>query len=764
MCQAINIIVRGRVQGVGFRPFVFQLAERLHLSGTIQNNMNGVEIHLEGPHEILQRFLTALQNEAPRLSRIEEVVVEDSEPMHFKQFSIIESERNGSSQLIIPMDVAVCEDCLKEMNDASDRRYAYPFINCTQCGPRYTIIKELPYDRIYTSMASFSFCEDCEKEYNDPYNRRHHAQPIACPVCGPQVRLVDCNNETVATEDALNVAIKLLLQGKIIAVKGLGGYHLCCDARNESAVTLLRQRKNRPNRPLAVMSQSIEEIKHFADMLEQEEELLKSPEAPIVVLPKNTMCNVAESIAPGMSTIGVMLPYTPLHHLLLRHEEMRTLVMTSANTSGLPMNYRDEEALQNLNHIADFFLVHDREILHPVDDSVIQLIDGKTDFFRRSRGYAPDPLTIMKQVDGIIAFGGQQKATFAIGRGHQVFVGPYIGELDTVETIEHYQHELNHLVKWVAPTLQTAVIDYHPGYQVRQILKEHDFQEVIEVQHHHAHMAACMADNKIEEQTFGIILDGTGYGLDGHIWGFEILYGDECDFTRLAHLTYTPLPGVEKCVREPWRNAAGMLMNLLGDAGKQYCESLFPEYKAALPVLQAMVEKNINTVYAGTCGRLFDAVSAITGVCTKASYDGEAAILLSELADLSMKITPYSYKIHEQNESLLFDFTQMLKEIIDDVERRRDVREISTAFHETIVCAIVQAMKRLSSPSSAYHKRVVLSGGSFHNRYLIEKLSKALSELGFGVYSHRDIPCNDGGLSYGQLMIASAKRGNEKCV
>ncbi|WP_042351915.1 carbamoyltransferase HypF [Bacillus massiliigorillae] len=762
MCQAINMIVRGRVQGVGFRPFVFQLAERLHLHGTIQNNMNGVEIHLEGPQAVLEQFVVLLEKEAPRLSRIEEVIVEEAEPRGFDQFSIIESERTGASQLIIPMDVAVCEDCLEEMNNPNDRRYAYPFINCTQCGPRYTIIKELPYDRIYTSMASFAFCEDCEKEYNDPYNRRHHAQPIACPVCGPRVSLVDCQNQAIATEDVFTTVNDLLLQGKIIAVKGLGGYHLCCDARNEVAVASLRERKKRPNRPLAVMSQSIEEMKSFAKISEQEESLLKSPEAPIVVLQKNSKYNLADSVASKMSTIGVMLPYTPLHHLLLQHDELQTLVMTSANTSGLPMNYRDDEALQNLAHIADYFLVHNREILHPVDDSVVQIVENQKDFFRRSRGYAPDPLTTKKNVDGIIALGGQQKATFAIGRGHQVFVGPYIGELDTIETIEHYQNELTHLMKWVAPSLRTAVIDYHPGYQARQIVKEYDFQEVIEVQHHHAHMAACMADNNIEDQTFAIILDGTGFGLDGHIWGFEILHGDARDFTRLAHLTYTPLPGAEKCIREPWRNAVSMLMHLLGEEGKQYCEALFPCNRAAFPVLQAMMEKNMNTVYAGTCGRLFDAVSAITGVCMNASYDGEAAILLSELADCSLELKPYSFEIHEQDE-LLFDFTQMLKEIVEDVLSQRDVREISTAFHETIVCAIVQAMSRLQSTSDL-QKRVVLSGGSFHNRYLIERLTKTLSELGFEVYSHRDIPCNDGGLSYGQLMVASAKRGKEKCV
>lgn len=763
MLKAINIIVRGRVQGVGFRPFVFQLAERLHLQGTIQNNMNGVEIHLEGDQNILQQFLLALQKEAPRLSRIEEVIVSDSTVKRMKDFSIIESERTGSSRLIIPMDVAVCEECLEEMNDPSDRRYRYPFINCTQCGPRYTIIQELPYDRIYTSMASFSFCEDCEKEYNDPYNRRHHAQPIACPVCGPQIRLVNSEHEPIAIGEEMAKVKELLLQGKIIAVKGLGGFHLCCDARNEAAVSLLRARKNRPNRPLAVMSSCLEEIKRYAHVTAQEESLLNSPEAPIVVMQKNNIFDLAENVAPQMNTIGVMLPYTPLHYLLFQDENLQTLVMTSANTSGLPMAYRNEEALQSLSHIADYFLMHNRDILHPVDDSVMQIVDNNQDFFRRSRGYSPDPLTTTKEVDGIIALGGQQKTTFAIGRGNQVFVGPYIGELDSIETIEHYKNELNHLIKWIGPTSEKAVIDYHPGYQVRQILKNYHFNQVIEVQHHHAHMASCMADNALEGKTFAIILDGTGYGLDGHIWGFEVFYGDEKDFTRLAHLRYTPLPGAEKCIREPWRNAASMLMDLLGEEGKQYCEALFPNHTAAFPVFQAMMEKNMNTIYAGTCGRLFDAVSAITGICTKASYDGEAAILLSELADETMIVQPYSYEI--KKEALLqFDFTKMLKEIVVDVQAGRAVREICTAFHETIVCALVEVMQQLQASSTQYKKRVVLSGGSFHNRYITKRVKRELKELGFDIYTHRNLPCNDGGLSYGQLMVAAAKRGNGECV
>lgn len=757
MYRAVNISVRGRVQGVGFRPFIYQLANEMKLCGTVQNNMDGVKIYLEGSTEQLQQFYNSITTRAPRLSKIDSLRIEDTELKHQKSFEIIESERSGTSMLVIPIDSAVCDDCLKEMNDPNDFRYQYPFINCTQCGPRYTIIEELPYDRPYTTMKSFPMCPDCKREYEDPTNRRHHAQPIACPKCGPKVRLLNASGTEIAGEEPIKRTIDLLKHGYILAIKGIGGYHLCCDARNEQAVTTLRIRKNRPLRPLAVMAASVEAASQFAKINEAEEKLLRSPESPIVILSEASPFSLAESVVPGMKTIGVMLPYSPLHHLLFSDPELSCLVMTSANPSGLPILYEDEKALSYLDGIADYFLLHNREILHPVDDSVAQIIDGKIDFLRRSRGYVPDPFVTDRDVTGIVAFGGQQKTTFTIGRNQQIFIGPHIGDLENVETIDHYQQELNHLLKWVDTPKVLAAVDCHPGYHVQKIAKESGFEQLIEVQHHHAHMAACLEEHQISDHAFGIILDGTGYGLDGNVWGFEIFYGNAAEFERLGHLRYTPLPGGEKCIREPWRNAAAMLMSLHGEEGLKNAKLLFPEKTAEIDVLKQMIERGINVVQAGTCGRLFDAVSAICGITKVSSYDGEAAIKLAELADETREWEPYPYQLHELNELLEVDFSLMFHEIVADVLKGTDQALISCRFHETVVQAIAQAIEKLRSEKAAA-KDVVLSGGSIHNRYLRKRLAAELKNKQFNVFYPEKVPCNDGGLSYGQLVVAAARR------
>lgn len=765
MLETIKVSIVGNVQGVGFRPFIYRLANECGLKGTVQNNMDGVEVFVEGYHPQVELFLQSIEQKAPRLSRIDQMVISQENYKGFRDFSIIKSRREGTSQLVIPVDAGVCEECLAEMNDPNNFRYNYPFISCTQCGPRYTIIDELPYDRPYTSMASFALCPKCEEEYTDPMDRRHHAQPIACPKCGPHISLVSKDGRQIAEyEEALKLAGKYLQEGKILAVKGIGGFHLCCDASNDEAVELLRKRKKRPNRPLAVMSYSVEHVREYAYVSSQEEKLLKSPEAPIVVLQKNSDYRLAEKVAPNMTTIGVMLPYAPLHDLLLKETAERTLVMTSANVSGLPIVYKNEECRQYVGEIADFYLMHNRDILHPVDDSVVQIQQGKTDFFRKSRGYVPDTLLGKRNVDGIVSFGGQQKTTFAMGRNTQVFIGPHIGDLDNLNTIEHYHNELQHLMKWVQLSQKIGVIDYHPNYQTRQLVKEFPFEALVEVQHHHAHMAACLADNDLEEKAFGIILDGTGYGYDGNIWGFEVFYGDCKEVQRLAHLQYTALPGGEACIREPWRNAVGMLITLLGEEGLKISEQLFHSRKEAISVLHAMVDKGLNTVYAGTCGRLFDAVSSILGICDKSTYDGEAAISLAELATLELQVNPYSYEIQENEQAYIFNFTKMIREIIEDITAGKDVKEMSTAFHETIVQALVDGMNKLHKAYPQYNKKIVLSGGSFHNRYLKERLIQCLSTAGFEVYTHHRIPCNDGGLSYGQLMVAAAKREERTCV
>ncbi|WP_020062528.1 carbamoyltransferase HypF [Bacillus sp. 123MFChir2] len=758
--HAVNVSISGRVQGVGFRPFVYQLAHTYHLAGTVQNNMDGVKIIAEGTKPNVQQFLLNLQSKAPRLSHISNITVVDIEPIGATDFIIIDSKRSGTSSLVIPIDSAVCDDCLQEMNDKTNFRYEYPFINCTQCGPRYTIIAELPYDRPYTTMKDFTMCSDCQREYEDPTNRRHHAQPIACPACGPKVTLLDQCGHKLEMKQPIQQAVQLMQAGHILAIKGLGGYHLCCDATNEQAVELLRKRKNRPARPLAVMAASLSVIDTFAYVNEAEKKLLKSPEAPIVIVKKKEG-ELAENIAPNMKTVGVMLPYTPLHHLLFKYNENGCFVMTSANPSGMPILYKDNEALTYLDGIADYFLVHDRDILHPVDDSVVQVNDDRLDFFRRARGYVPDPFVASHDVSGIVAFGGQQKTTFTIGRNEQVFLGPHIGDLENVETMSHYWQEYNHLMKWLDTEKDIAVIDAHPNYITRQLIE--GFHTVLEVQHHHAHMAACMEEHHLTGKAYGVILDGTGYGLDGNIWGFEIFYGDASSAKRLAHLQYTPLPGGEVCIREPWRNAVAMLLSLLGEEGGILANALFPDKEKEIHILKKMIENHINIIQAGTCGRLFDAVSALCGTTEIASYDGEAAILLSELVDETCVYEPYSYEYIE-DELVTIQMKEMIKGIVRDVLAGEEVANISGRFHETVVQSILTVIERIATVQSEQSKTVVLGGGSLHNRYLRKRLREELTKREFTVYVPEQVPCNDGGLSYGQLAVAAAKRRGQSCV
>lgn len=762
MQEAVKVSVTGRVQGVGFRPFIFQLARQYKVKGTVQNNMDGVKIILEGERSSLHRFLEEIQEKAPRLSKITGISIEPVKTAGFKDFQIIPSTREGTSMLVLPVDSSVCIDCIEEMDTPGDRRYHYPFINCTQCGPRYTIISELPYDRPYTAMKTFTMCPKCQSEYGDPTDRRHHAQPIACPECGPTIELVSSNGE-LKYESPLIKTRQLLENGAIIAVKGIGGYHLCCDAENEDAVALLRKRKRRPSRPLAVMARNLQTAGEFAHINAKETELLTSPESPIVLLRKKERMYLSANIAPGMESIGIMLPNAPLHHLIFKDTQISCMIMTSANPSGLPILYKDEQAFNYLKGIADYILLHDRKILHPIDDSVVELKGGRLDFLRRARGYVPEPIPLQTNVHGIVAFGGEQKSVFTIGRNKQAFVGPHIGDLQNIETCNHYKNELDHLLSWIQTPYQTAAIDLHPDFTSREIATLYPFSRIIEVQHHHAHMVSCMADNELAGDVWGIILDGTGYGEDGHIWGFEILYGNESEFTRKAHLRYTPLPGSDKAIKEPWRNAAAMLMALLGKEGQVLAHKLFVNKEYELRIIKTMIDRKINSPLAGSCGRLFDAVSAILGVCGYSSYEGEAAVKLSEMArNLNFQVEHYPYRIIARDGLPIFDFSLMLKSIAVEYLQGVEAAVINHRFHETVVAALVSGMERMSN--SKLSRRVVLSGGSFHNHYLARRIKEELGSRGFEVYTHKNIPCNDGGLSFGQLVAAAAMRGNDPCV
>ena len=773
MHKAIRISVRGRVQGVGFRPFIYQLAKKFHITGTVQNNMDGVNIVAEGASSNLFKLLEAIRNEAPRLSRIDDVNVKKTSVSGFIDFKIIPSDREGKSSLIIPVDSSICDDCLDEMKDPNNFRFQYPFINCTQCGPRYTIISELPYDRPFTSMKEFNLCKNCKEEYNEPANRRHHAQPIACPTCGPSVTLVNLDGKKIAEQNkAIRMAQDLLREGKIGAIKGLGGYHLVCDATNEHAIVKLRERKNRPSRPLAVMVPTIAAAKRLCHISEQEEEVLKSPAAPIVLLEQKINNPTFQLLAPGLKTIGLMLPYTPLHHLLFENSHLQCLIMTSANPSGIPILYNNKH-YSKIKDIADFVLTNNREILHPLDDSVVQVIDQKRCYIRRSRGYVPDPITTTQPVHNMIALGSQQKNTFAIGRTNQIFLGPHIGDVDYLEVIHFLKNEAKHLMKWLGTEPRIIAIDKHPNFKFIEIAKElaeiggtKNNPEIVQVHHHHAHHVACMEDNQLLDPAYGIILDGTGYGDDGHIWGFEILYGNAKDYKRLAHLRYSPLPGGERAIKEPWRNAVGMLISYLGEDGKALAKRLFQDKQNEIDILSKMIEQQINSPLAGTCGRLFDAVSSMLGICTKATYDGEPAIRLSEIMPKKrfrevkkVLINTYPYKIDENIYSELeIDFSAMIRAIVLEHLELRPTIEIVEDFHHTLVKAIIETMQTLAKRNPNLNKQVVLSGGSFQNPFLLKEIKKELIIRGFNVYTHNKTPCNDGGISLGQLVIAANKQ------
>ncbi|RBW70964.1 carbamoyltransferase HypF [Bacillus taeanensis] len=759
MDKALNISLTGRVQGVGFRPFVSQVAKKCNITGTVQNNMDGVKIHAEGTEESLNYFLQILSNSSPRLARVDQVSVKEVSLKEIAAFSIIPSEKGGSSSLVIPVDSAVCRDCLKEMNDPKNVRYRYPFINCTQCGPRYTIIHELPYDRSATSMKSFTMCKVCQAEYEDPNNRRHHAQPIACPKCGPHVFLQSITGEKIAEQhDAIEKVKELFNNGTIIAVKGLGGYHLACDASNHEAISRLRRRKNRPYRPFAVMASSIEVIQSVCHLSPLEEKALQSPEAPIVVLRKRREYFLPSSLSPGLKSLGVMLPYTPLHTLLFEEEGIPFLIMTSANRTGMPILYKDEEAFSSLQGIADYILTHNRSILHPLDDSVVQINNGAITFLRRSRGYVPDPLQTTHLVHHTAALGGQQKNTFAIGRHQQIFLGPHIGDLTNIEVIEHSKREYSHLEKWIGASNEVTVIDMHPQYTTAMLVKKMK-GEVVTVQHHHAHMVSCMEDNHLSDPCFGLILDGTGYGEDGNIWGFEVLYGDASSFRRLGHLRYTPLPGGEAAVKEPWRTAVGMLIHYFGIEGENLAKQLFPNRVYEIGIIAMMVKKEMNSPLAGTCGRLFDAVSAILGICMEATYDGEPAIRLSEyMTDAVSNDEHYPFYLLK-NREIIIDASEMIRCIIDDYLNARPLPQIVQTFHQTIVKVCVDTLLLIVDRFPSFNRKVMLSGGCFHNAFLVSEITKALQKFTFDVYTHQRVPCSDGGIALGQLIIAANRKG-----
>lgn len=752
---AIRLEINGIVQGVGFRPFIYQLARHHGLTGEVANTATGVSLLLEGPAHQIQSLIDDLPRRKPPLAQIVEISQTTAPLSGFTAFSIVKSRKSAARATLISPDVMVCEDCLAEMRDPADRRYRYPFINCTNCGPRYTIIDDIPYDRPKTSMRHFTMCPDCQAEYDDPDNRRFHAQPNACPVCGPQVTLCDARGITVDTDDPIAAAARRIRQGRIVAVKGLGGFHLVVDAVNEAAVMRLRRRKHREEKPLALMCASIAHIRSLARVNASEERLLVSIQRPIVLIEKRAATPIAASVAPKSRTFGIMLPYTPLHHLLL-DAGFTALVMTSANLSEEPIAIDNQEAFDRLGDIADDFLIHDRDIYLRSDDSIVRHSAGHMRPLRRSRGYVPVPVFLKDELPPVLACGAELKNTVCLSRGRQAFVSQHIGDLENRATDDFFRLTIEHLKRILDIRPQIVACDLHPDYLSTRYAREMTDLPVVEVQHHHAHLAACMAENKAHGPVIGLAFDGTGLGTDGTIWGGEVLVADYQRFTRAAHLQAVPMPGSAAAIRQPWRMALAHLMATVDDGSdiKDLPLSRLADARQ-IQITRQMIEKNINCPLTSSLGRLFDAVAAMVGLRGQVAFEGQAAMELEAMAD-NAETAAYDFAWDETgNGTIVIPCAPLIRAVIKDLRDGRSPATISARFHNTLVALFDALCRQLRDRTGI--DQVALSGGVFQNDRLLSGLCKALEKSGLHVLTHRLVPANDGGLSLGQAIIAAAQ-------
>lgn len=748
--KRIFVTVEGIVQGVGFRPFVYNLAEKLCLKGWVNNNSEGVYIDLEGEDSALKNFLNKLKNNPPPLARIEKISYENKEMVNYTSFKIEKSEITESKITLISPDIATCEDCTKDIHDPNNRRYRYPFTNCTNCGPRFSIIKSIPYDRDKTTMKKFKMCEPCHDEYTNPSNRRFHAQPNACDSCGPHVWITDNKGNKLDLDDPIAFTEEKLKQGYIFAIKGLCGFHLACNGKNKDSIDRLRKRKNRPFKPFAVMAKDIDVVKKYCYVNDIEEKLLTGIRKPIVLLNRTENYNLPESLAPNQNTLGVMLPYTPLHQLIFWND-IDILVMTSANIYGLPLEYENESALNNLSSIADFFLMHNRDIYIPVDDSVMRVVNNKEIMIRRARGYAPDPY-VYKNISPVLACGPNMKNTFAIGKDNFIFLSQHNGDLENLETYEHYKRNIEHFKNIFLFSPKALVCDMHPLYSSTQYAEENTLP-VIKVQHHHAHIVSCMVENNIIDKVIGIAYDGTGYGTDGKIWGGEFLICDRKHFKREAHLKYLPLPGGESAIHDPWKIGAGYSYCALGKDGKDTITKLYGNNSS---IIMEMIQKNINCIDTSSMGRLFDAVSSITGICNKATYEGQGSIELEAIISKDTEYNQYecyNYNLCPEENMIEIDPLHTIKQILEDTLNGVPKEKISLKFHNTIINFTLELCEKLRIKTGI--NKVALSGGVFQNYYLLKNLCIQLEKRNFSVYVQSQFPSNDGGVSLGQIVIGS---------
>lgn len=752
--KRIRYLFSGVVQGVGFRPFIYRLAVKNGLRGFVQNRPDGVLIEVQGSVAAIDSFLAGVRQELPPLADVTNISSKDIATQPDDNFRIIESERRGDGDVHISPDIAICKDCLKELFDPLDRRYRFPFINCTNCGPRLTIIKSIPYDRINTSMACFPLCPQCQAEYENPADRRFHAEPNACPLCGPQIQLLDATGNKVNTDEPIKTAIGLLKEGKVLAIKGLGGFHLSVDAGNDEAVRRLRSRKFREEKPMAIMVKNLENAKRFANVNEEEEKLLSSPQRPIVLLKKKKGATISEQVAPGVPNLGVMLPYTPLHYLLLE-KDFDALVMTSANQIDEPICISNREALTRLKEIADSFLVHNRDILVRCDDSISMFAGGKQQLLRRSRGFVPKPIVLKDSFPDVLALGPQLKATQCIVKGNFAFLSPHIGDMETPQARDFFQESLTLMKKITESNPEVIACDYHPAYYSTKVAAELTGVRVVRVQHHHAHIVSCMAENQISGDVIGLAMDGTGYGLDGNAWGGEFLVANETEFKRLGHLQYFVLPGGEKAIHEPWRIAASLLALAYGQSWPDIAAQLGilpPGFNSK--VLDKIIENKINSPLSSGLGRLFDGVAAIIGLRKTVSFEGQAAMELEGQSD-GKAAEPFPFEISADGENcFILDISSTIRAIVNNLLAGKSKNEISSSFHRTLAVAFAAMCERIRKKTDI--NMVFLSGGCFQNKILLEDSITQLENVGFVVYHHKQIPTNDGGIALGQAVIAGA--------
>jgi hydrogenase maturation protein HypF len=756
-----KLTVHGQVQGIGFRPFVYARAAELNLTGFVYNYTQGIIIEIQGEKSSVEKFVIRLKNahkEKPLLKITALDVTDIAAAAGEKTFEIRQSQSDGIISAEVAADIATCKDCLRELFDKNDFRCRYPFINCTNCGPRYSIIKSIPYDRPNTTMSGFSMCDKCSGQYENVEDRRFHAQPVACPVCGPRIKLCDSKDKDIEnnSDKVISKTVQLLREGKIIAIKGLGGFHLACDAENDDAVKNLRQRKMRDYKPFAIMAANIEKIRRFAVVDKKAEEILQSIASPIVLLPKKEPNTIASSAAEGINTFGFMLPYTPLHHLIFSEGKLNALIMTSGNISDEPLICKDDEALEKLGNIADAFLIYDRVIYRQVDDSIIHIIKNEPVLLRRSRGFVPQAFVSKNSAStDIFAAGADLKNTFCFVKKNRYIVSEHIGDMADASVYKHWLNSIEHLKKLLEAEPAIIACDMHPGYLSSQYARKLKKDKLIEVQHHWAHIASVLAEHNRDEKVIGLVADGTGYGTDGTIWGCECLVAGFDDFQRLGHLSYYPLAGGDSAATEAIRPVIGLMKKYELSIPDSVLDEIEPDREKRFTIAE-QIEKNINTVKTSSLGRLFDAVSALCGLGSRNNFEAQLPMALEAIADKRTREC-YPFELKNENGTAMVEIDDMLKAISADRIDKVDKTVISAKFHNTVAAFFLALAKRARNKTGI--NTAAVSGGVFCNRFLSERLIELLQNDGFEVLFNRFVPANDGGISLGQAAIAAKITG-----